>query len=98
MHRKDIELLNRKLYERPQIVDKFTRFHYGKMASVLFGFSIDDIRYMTSAEDVFNRVAATRKARFTVADILDGLAQSGQCYDVVRELVDQILKRQLELQ
>ncbi|XP_033646834.1 uncharacterized protein LOC117306340 isoform X2 [Asterias rubens] len=95
MHRDDIDLLNHKLHERPEIVDNSKRFHYGKMAE-LFGFRGDEIRHMTTAEDVFDKVAATRKAQFTVADLLDKLAQSGKCYDVVRELVDQILKRQLE--
>ncbi|XP_071787247.1 uncharacterized protein [Asterias amurensis] len=96
MHREDIDLLNLKLHERPEIVDNSKRFHYGKMAE-LFDFKGDQIRHMRTAEEVLNQVAATKKAQFTVADLLKKLAQSGKCYDVVRELVDQILKRQLEL-
>ena len=80
--------LNSMLDEKPEHMKTSDKFHYGKMAE-LFGFSDDEIRRMENAEDVFNRVAATKKERFTVADLLDILEKSGKCYDVVRKLVNQ---------
>lgn len=80
------------MHEKPELMDNSHRFHYGKLAG-LFDCNADEIRRLVNAGQVLEYVAAKRKEQFTVANLLNKLAQSGECYDIVRELVNQIVER-----
>ncbi|XP_022099557.1 uncharacterized protein LOC110984064 [Acanthaster planci] len=92
MHREDIQLLNKAMHEKAQLLNTSNRFHYIKLA-YLFDISRDEARSIESAEGVLDYLKATREVELTVAEFLQKLKNCKQCYDVVRKLVDQIINR-----
>ncbi|XP_038054973.1 uncharacterized protein LOC119727181 isoform X2 [Patiria miniata] len=92
MHRQDLDLLNRMLHERPQLLQTSSRFHYLKFADIVDVPRLE-ARSIETAEGVLEYLIATKEVEPTVADVLRKLRDSQQCYHVVRNLVNNIIQR-----
>ncbi|XP_038054971.1 tumor necrosis factor receptor superfamily member 19-like isoform X2 [Patiria miniata] len=93
MNREDITLLHENMYEQPENLCTSKIFHYARFAE-LFHIHKNQIRMFRNAEDVLHHLEATKVVEMTVDKILEKLKDCGKCYHIVRELVDQILKRE----
>jgi len=92
MDRSDVQLLNKMLHERPQLIATSCQFHYIRLAELL-QVPTEDLRFLESAEDVLSNISAKQEVELTVADLLRKLKDSGQCFNVVRKLASQIAER-----
>ncbi|XP_033632342.1 uncharacterized protein LOC117293951 [Asterias rubens] len=95
MNHQERSTLNKVLHEKQQLLATSNRFHYVKMAH-LFGVPSEEIRLMENAEHVLDYISETREVEITVAEFLNKLEDSGQCFDVVRRLCKQIITREGE--